>query len=184
VVSTVGFNFHVILPLLASDTLRTGPEVFGILSACFGGGALVGALLAAALSRASWKALLVGTGGFSIALLALAPVRSAWPAAVLLFLTGVCFTLWTANSSATLQLSAPDHLRGRVVSLFLFAFAGFAPLGGLLAGWLVDVGGTELAFVVAGLVGLAMTAYGWIGLPFAGRGARPKPAPAAETPSG
>ena len=47
VVSTVGFNFHVILPLLASDTLNTGPEVFGILSACFGGGALVGALLSA-----------------------------------------------------------------------------------------------------------------------------------------
>ena len=45
VVSTVGFNFHVILPLLASETLDTGPEVFGILSACFGAGALVGALL-------------------------------------------------------------------------------------------------------------------------------------------
>ena len=47
VVSTVGFNFHVLLPLLASETLQTGPEVFGILSACFGGGALVGALLSA-----------------------------------------------------------------------------------------------------------------------------------------
>ena len=57
VVSTVGFNFHVILPLLASDTLNAGPEVFGILSACFGGGALVGALLSASLGRASWKAL-------------------------------------------------------------------------------------------------------------------------------
>ena len=57
VVSTVGFNFHVILPLLASDTLNAGPEVFGILSACFGGGALVGALLSAAFGRASWKVL-------------------------------------------------------------------------------------------------------------------------------
>ena len=66
VVSTVGFNFHVILPLLASDTLNTGPEVFGILSACFGGGALVGALLSATLGRASWKALVFGTGGFSV----------------------------------------------------------------------------------------------------------------------
>ena len=70
VVSTVGFNFHVILPLLASDTLNTGPEVFGILSACFGGGALVGALLSATLGRASWKVLVFGTGGFSICLLA------------------------------------------------------------------------------------------------------------------
>ncbi len=157
VVSTVGFNFHVILPLLASDTLETGPEVFGILSAFFGGGALVGALLSAALGRASWKVLVAGTGGFSLSLLALAPVATVWACAVLLFVTGVCFTLWTSNANSILQLRAPDHLRGRVVSLYLWAFAGFAPLGGLLAGWLTEVGGTELAFVVAGVTGLAMT---------------------------
>ena len=54
-------------------------------------------------------------------------------------------------------MGAPDHLRGRVVSLYLFAFAGLAPIGGLLAGWLVDVGGTQLSFVLAGTVCLAMT---------------------------
>jgi MFS family permease len=158
VVSTVGFNFHVLLPLLASDTLRTGPEVFGILSACFGGGALVGALLSAALGRASWKVLVLGTGGFSLSLLALAPVGTIWACGVLLFITGTCFTLWTSNANSILQLNAPDHLRGRVVSLYLWAFAGFAPIGGLFAGWLVDVGGTQLSFAVAGLTGLAMTA--------------------------
>jgi MFS family permease len=75
----------------------------------------------------------------------------------LLFVVGVCFTLWTSNSQSLLQLTAPDHLRGRVLSLYLFAFAGLAPLGGLLAGWLSEVGGTQLAFVVAGVTGLAMT---------------------------
>jgi MFS family permease len=159
VVSTVGFNFHVILPLLASDTLQTGPEVFGLLSAAFGLGALTGALMTAALGRASWKLFLLGMTAFSLSLLALAPVRDVWLAAALLFVTGVAFTLWTSNANAILQLSAPDALRGRVVSLFLFAFAGFAPLGGLLAGWLVDIGGTELSFVVAGLTGLAALAY-------------------------
>jgi MFS family permease len=158
VVSTVGFNFHVILPLLASDTLNTGAEVFGILSACFGAGALVGALLSAALGRASWKVLILGTGGFSVSLLALAPLASVWLCAVLLFVTGVCFTLWTSNANTILQLGAPDHLRGRVVSLYLWAFAGLAPVGGLLAGWLTDVGGTQLAFTVAGATGLAITA--------------------------
>ncbi len=157
VVSTVGFNFHVILPLLASDTLQTGPEVFGILSACFGGGALVGALLSASLGRASWKALMLGTGGFSVSLLALAPLASVWACAILLFVTGVCFTLWTSNASSILQLRAPDHLRGRVVSLYLWAFAGLAPIGGLLAGWLCELGGTQLSFTVAGATGLAMT---------------------------
>ncbi|HUQ23377.1 MAG TPA: MFS transporter [Gaiellaceae bacterium] len=157
VVSTVGFNFHVILPLLASDTLRAGPEVFGILSACFGGGALVGALLSAALGRASWKVLMLGTGGFSVSLLVLAPLASVWACACLLFVAGTCFTLWTSNANTILQLGAPDHLRGRVVSLYLWAFAGLAPIGGLLAGWLCDQGGTQLSFGVAGATGLAMT---------------------------
>jgi MFS family permease len=157
VVSTLGFNFHVILPLLASETLDTGPRVFGILSAFFGGGALTGALLSAALGRASWKVLVAGTGGFSLSLLALAPVTTVWPAAVLLFLTGACFSLWTANANTILQLGAPDQLRGRVVSIYLWAFAGLAPVGGLLAGWLTEVGGTALSFAVAGGTGLAMT---------------------------
>jgi MFS family permease len=159
VVSTVGFNFHVILPLLASETLHAGPEVFGLLSAGFGLGALTGALLTATLGRASWKLFLLGLATFSSSLLLLAPVTSVALAAVLLFVTGASFTLWTSNGNSILQLGAPDALRGRVVSLFLFAFAGFAPLGGLLAGWLVDVGGTELSFAVAGLVGLAATVY-------------------------
>ncbi len=157
VISTVGFNFHVILPLLADQTLKAGPEVFGILSAFFGAGALVGALLSAAFGRASWKVLVAGTLGFSLSLLALAPVSSVWPAAALLFVTGTCFTLWTSNANSILQLGAPDHLRGRVVGLYLWAFAGLAPVGGLLAGWLTAVGGTELAFAVAGVTGVLMT---------------------------
>jgi MFS family permease len=101
--------------------------------------------------------LIAGVGGFSVSLLALAPVETVVACAALLFVVGVCFTLWTSNSQSFLQLSAPDHLRGRVLSLYLFAFAGLAPLGGLLAGWLSDVGGTQLAFFVAGATGLVMT---------------------------
>ena len=157
VVSTVGFNFHVLVPVLASETLDAGPRTFGILSAAFGAGALTGALLSAGLGRASWKALITGVGGFSVALLALAPLHTVIACTALLYVVGVCFTLWTSNSQSLLQLSAPDHLRGRVLSLYLFAFAGLAPLGGLLAGWLSDVGGTSLAFFVAGVTGLVMT---------------------------
>jgi MFS family permease len=158
VISTVGFNFHVILPVLAKHTLHAGPETFGILSASFGAGALVGALMAAALGRASWKALLAGTGGFSLLLLALAPQQSVLACAVLLLATGACFTLWTSNSQSILQLATPDALRGRVLGLYLFAFNGFAPIGSLFSGWLCDVGGTELALSVAGVAALGMTA--------------------------
>ena len=76
----------------------------------------------------------------------------------LLLVVGFCFSTWTANSQSILQLTAPDRLRGRVLGLYLFVFAGFSPIGGLLAGWLADVGGTELAFAVAGTSGLVATA--------------------------
>lgn len=160
VVSTVGFNFHVLVPILSAHTLHAGPEVFGVLSACFGAGALAGALVSASLGRASWRAVLLGTGGFGTTLLLLAPQRSVAACALLLFATGLSFILFTSNSQAMLQLTAPDHLRGRVLSLWLFAFAGFAPLGGLFAGWLAEVGGTALAFGVAGATGVALMLLG------------------------
>ena len=159
IVSTVGFNFNVLVPLLASQTLHIGPGMFGALSASFGLGALAGALATATLRRASPRTFAAGAVGFSLAMLALAPVHSAGPALVLLFVLGLCFSLFTASANALVQLAAPDHLRGRVVSLYLFAFAGLAPVGGLVAGWLAQVGGTGLAFGVAGLSGL--TAVAW-----------------------
>jgi MFS family permease len=172
VLSTIGFNFNVLIPVLVSETLRTGPEVFGSLSASFGAGALVGALLSAALARASWKAIVGGAGGFGVAVLVLAPQRSVAAAAALLFVAGAAFVVWNSNSQSMLQLTAPDALRGRVLSLFLFAFAGLAPLGGLLAGWLAHVGGTDLAFAAAGLSGVTMAALGWAKNPFRGRAPR------------
>ena len=107
VVSTVGFNFHVLVPVLASDTLDAGPRTFGILSAAFGAGALVGALLTASIGRASWKGLIAGVGGFSVSLLVLAPIQTVVACAILLFVVGVCFTLWTSNSQSILQLWRP-----------------------------------------------------------------------------
>jgi MFS family permease len=156
--SAVGFNFHVLVPLLAADDPAVGPQAFGLLGAAFGGGALLGALLSATIARASWTVVVVATAGFSLSILALAPERTPALAAVFLFITGAFFTLESSNSQSILQLTAPDHLRGRVLSLYLLAFGGVAPLGGLLAGWLAEVGGTELAFTVAGATGLACAA--------------------------
>jgi MFS family permease len=158
VVSTVGFNFHVLVPLLAANTLHLGPEGFGALSALFGAGALVGALVSASFHAASWRLFSAGALGFGIFALALAPVAEAWLAGVLLVGIGVSFTLFTANANALVQLGAPDRLRGRLIGLYLFAFVGLAPVGGLFAGWLAEVGGTPLAFSVAGATSLVTVA--------------------------
>jgi MFS family permease len=178
--STFCFNFNVLLPVLAKQTLHGGPQVLGVLSACFGAGALVGALLSASLGRASLKVLLLGTGGFGLFQLLLAPERSVVVCAALLFAIGLSFTLWTSNSNSYLQLGAPDRLRGRVVGLYYYSFNGAGPLGGVTAGWLSARGGTSLAFFVAGLIGIAMTAVAALQL----RSERSAPAtPAHEEPA-
>lgn len=156
--SVVGFNFHVLVPLLASAR-GVGAETFGLLSALFGGGAVVGALITATLRSTSTRTFLGGAGGFGALLLTLAVVDDVALAGLVLFGLGLFFTLLTASASTLVQLAAPDHLRGRVTGLYLFAFAGLTPLGGLLAGGLAEVGGTGLAFGVSGLVGLGTAAW-------------------------
>ncbi len=166
VISTFCFNFNVTLPVLAKVTLHAHGYVYGLLFSAFGAGALVGALAAASLGRASTKVLLIGGALFSASELLLAPLHSAVLAGAFLFLAGAGFTAWSANSNASMQLAAPDRLRGRVIGLYFYAFNGTGALAGLLTGWLCTVGGTELAFAVSGLIGLvAVTAaalsLGW-----------------------
>jgi MFS family permease len=158
-VGLVGFNFNTLVPLLVSDTLHVDARAFGLLSAAFGLGAFCGAIATASFKRATFKVFVLGTAGFSTLLIALAPVHQAWLAGVLLVGIGASFTLFAANANALVQLAAPDHLRGRLVALYLFSFVGLAPLGSLLSGALVEIGGTRLAFVVSGSVGLAVTAF-------------------------
>jgi MFS family permease len=157
VLSTFCFNFNVTLPVLAYSTLHAQAFVYGFLSAVFGAGALVGALLAASRARASAKVMIVGSLIFTGAELLLAPARDPYLVGILLFLVGAGFTMWSANSNASMQLAAPDRLRGRIIGIYFYAFNGTGPLGGLLAGWLCARGGTELAFAVAGLAGLVGT---------------------------
>jgi len=157
VLSTFSFNFNVTLPVLAAKTLHTDAPVYGVLSALFGGGALVGSLVAASLGRASAKVMLLGSLVFTGAELLLAPLRSPYAAGMLLFFVGVGFTAWSANSNAMMQLQSPDHLRGRMIGLYFYAFNGTGALAGLFAGWLCATGGTELAFVVGGVAGLLAT---------------------------
>jgi MFS family permease len=152
VIATLAINFNVLLPVLAAHTLRSGPEVFGILSASFGVGALAGALTAAALARASLKLLLAGAVGFGISLLALAPERTVWAACAALVLTGFTFSLYGSQSNSSLQMVVPDRLRGRVLSLYGYVFFGTAPIGGLFAGWLTGAHGTGAYLYVVGSV--------------------------------
>jgi MFS family permease len=149
--SSLSSNVNVLVPLLAKDTLHGGPETFGLISACLGIGSIVGGLVAAARGRASAHVLLAAGATMGLTELVIAARASLLTAALLLFVLGVCYTLWTSNASSTLQMDSPDHLQGRAVSLYYFAFLAGSPIGGWLSGVLIDAGGARLGFGVAGV---------------------------------
>ena len=104
----------------------------------------------------------VGTTGFALSELLVAPLHSTVAISALLFLGGICFTTWSSNANSLIQLAAPDYLRGRLIGIYFFAFAGTGTAGGILMGWLTALGGTELGFVVAGIAGLSISAVVWL----------------------
>jgi len=159
ITSVLGFNFHVLIPLLAADTLHVGPRGLGVLSAAFGLGALIGALVTASRSVARPRTFLLGAAAFSAIMVVIAPVTSTAVVLPLLVALGFAFTLFVTTANSLIQLAAPDYLRGRAVSIYLLAFAGLAPVGGLVAGALTEAGGTRLAFSIGGVVGLAATVW-------------------------
>ena len=106
--------------------------------------------------------MVLGAAGFGLSELLLAPVTSMPLASILLFLAGISFTTWASTSNSLIQLAAPDYLRGRLIGVYFFAFAGSGTAGGILAGWLTAAGGTELAFAVGGIAGLATSAIVYV----------------------
>jgi predicted MFS family arabinose efflux permease len=173
--ATVGFQFHVLVPVIAAETLGAGPRTFGIISSCFGIGALVGSLLTAASGTAGLRRLFTGAVGLTAGMVVLATQDTVVAASAVLFGLGIFFVFWTASSESILQLTAPDHLRGRVMSLYMFTFGGVSPLGALLAGWLAEIGGPSFALYASAAATAAVAFVAFAALRRSGYvGSRPR----------
>ena len=160
VISTLAINFNVLLPVLTTRTLHSGPEVFGALSAAFGVGALGGALTSASLSRASLKLVVLGGSAFGAMMMLLALQTTVAGACSVLVLVGFSFSIYGSQSNASLQMAVSDRLRGRLMSLYGYVFFGTAPLGGLFTGWLTGTRGTALFLVIVGGVSVIAALVG------------------------
>ena len=143
-IGTFGYNFTVVLPLLARNVLHVGSIGFGMMSSAMGVGSLVAALALATLRKASRRTLLIGATAFAILLAAVA--ASQWYALTLVLLValGVASIAFTATANSSLQITAPDHLRGRVMSLYMLLFLGTTPIGAELTGVMAEHIGVRL----------------------------------------
>jgi predicted MFS family arabinose efflux permease len=156
VVAITVFNFSVYVPLLARDVLGRGPDGLGFLMASLGVGSVVGALsLAMVGDRSPSVAVLFTTGFISCGgLLVMSVIRHFGVAVVALFVLGFTSIIVVAGCNATLQLTAPDELRGRVMSLHTFVFGGVFPIGVFFVGAVSERWGVAAAFAAGGLIGV------------------------------
>jgi MFS family permease len=139
VTSGFGLSYSTLLPVFARDVLHGGVRGFGLLMSSGGLGAIVGALVAAA--RRSGRAGLivgVGQGCLGLGLLAMALTRHLAVASVWMVLVGFGVAMQLSTTNSLLQTTAPPHMRGRVVSLYIWLFSGLSPIGGFLAGWAAE----------------------------------------------
>jgi len=112
----------------------------GILLTTIGIGALVGALVVASLSETSRRGymLTLNNLAFPLLLLLFSISHSFVISDILLLFIGFSFVMQNALANTLLQLVTPDHLRGRVMSMYTMVFQGMSRMGGLQAGVVAD----------------------------------------------
>lgn len=148
-------NFQVITPTFARFALGQDESGFGWLNAAFGLGAALGAAFHA--SRPSrdktplmrWGALILVA---AVALLAITP--NLILACGALALCGIGLIFFTVSANSSVQLATPDTLRARVMSVYSLVFAGMAPPGALLTGWLMSAFGAREGLLILAAAGL------------------------------
>jgi MFS family permease len=152
VVGTLGFNFNVLLPLLAYDTLHADATEFGLLTSALGAGALAGALMLARRGGKPTHLILAGTAALFGLMEALAG-QSTSLVITLLFIaaTGAMMSTFSASANTTVQLSAPPEMRGRVMSVYTTIFIGSTPVGNLATSSIAAAMGVPFSFAFTGL---------------------------------
>jgi predicted MFS family arabinose efflux permease len=146
-------------PVFVKDIFHRGPETYGNLLALMGLGSIFGSLGVAWLGNIKRKGQIalgalmclgVGISGFALS-------KSLPLSGVMLVLTGASMMAVFANVNSLVQLITTNEMRGRVMSVYNFAFRGGMPMGNLLSGWLVPI---FTAPIVLGVNGVLLVLLG------------------------
>lgn len=149
------------IPVFVKDIFQRGPETFGNLLALMGLGSIFGSLGIAGMGNIKHKgrlalgalmALGVGISGFAL---------SKWLplSGVMLVVVGASMMAVFANVNSLVQLITTNEMRGRVMSVYNFAFRGGMPMGNLLSGWLVPIFSAPVVLGVNGALLLLLALY-------------------------
>jgi MFS family permease len=158
VVGTLGFNFQVLLPLLARFAFEGGAGAYTALAVAMGAGSVLGALATASRTHVGPRLVTAAALGFGLLALVAAAAPTLPVALALLVPLGAASVTFAAGVNSMLQLAAAPEMRGRVMALYAIVFLGSTPIGGPLVGWLSEAAGPRAGLVLAGVAGLAAAA--------------------------
>jgi len=149
------------IPVFVKDIFHRGPETYGNLLSLMGVGSICGSLAMAGLgnmrSKGKFALLALICLGAGIAVFSLStslPVSYAT-----LVVVGASMMAVFATMTSLVQLIITNEMRGRVMSVYNFAFRGGMPMGNLLSGWLVPMFTAPIVLGVNGLVLVLVAAY-------------------------
>jgi len=150
-------GYMALLPAFAQDVLHVGTVGFGLMSTAVGVGALAGALAIASLGDYQGKGLMLTAGNllFPAMVIAVSLSRSFHLTLALLVLAGLGFMTQNATANTLVQMTVPNELRGRVMSVYMMVFQGFFPIGALIAGTVAERFGAPVGAAFGGTVALA-----------------------------
>ncbi|MEO8541082.1 MAG: MFS transporter [bacterium] len=132
-----GYNFTTIIPLVATYLLDASPNQFGLLNSCLGAGSFLAAMVLAARGRPSNARVLGASLAFGIVLVLIGTSKSFLLSGFLFVCVGAASVTFSTGVSTSLQLLAPDYMRGRMASMHQLLIAGSSPVGGELTGAMV-----------------------------------------------
>ncbi|HKJ36224.1 MAG TPA: MFS transporter [Solirubrobacterales bacterium] len=183
---TLGFNFQVILPLLAHFSFGGDVGAYSLLMVAMGAGAIAGSLFAAARGELGPPVVAAGAAGFAAAGLAAAIAPTLELEMAALALLGAAAVVFAAAINSGLQLAAAPEMRGRVMAIYSVVFLGSTPIGGPISGWLSEAASPRAALALGALAGIGVAIAAHRALqPAPGSGERPAgsaPGAAAEGP--
>ena len=153
-VSLTAMPYAVLMPVFADQYLGGGSSTLGYLMGASGIGALIAALSLATRKHVfglgRW--VLFACGGLGLSLILFSLSRNFWLSALLLIPVGFSMMTQMSSSNTLVQAMVPDHLRGRVMSVYSMMFMGMAPFGALLAGTLAGYIGPPETVAIGGAV--------------------------------
>lgn len=159
--SFFGFSFIVLIPSVCKQLLNVSDHYYGFLMGMTGLGAFAGMIAVALLRKRVGLKVMMGVGALltAVFLIAFAFSRLYWLSCLLAFGAGGSFLICNSGAGAALQGNVSHEMQGRVSSMWVVAYVGFFPLGGLVLGFLSDALSLKTSLLLTGFACIVIALF-------------------------